>query len=97
MADKDRLDHLRRTLERGAGVRCREVRKLLESLGFEVREGKKQGHRVFVHPGLTGFFAGSFSCGHGPNPEVKRPYLKKIIKIIDEYESELRHYAGEGK
>lgn len=97
MAEEVSFDQLRQTLEAGGGIRCRELQKLLESLGFEVREGRKQGHRVVVHPGLAAFTSASYSCGHGTNPEIKRPYIKNIIKIMHRYESELRHYVGENQ
>lgn len=39
----------------GASMRCSELQRILESLGFEVRDGKKQGHKVVTHPELEEF------------------------------------------
>ncbi|MDZ7750959.1 MAG: type II toxin-antitoxin system HicA family toxin [Gammaproteobacteria bacterium] len=60
----------------------------LQRLGFEVREGKKSGHRVFVHHGIQAFRSGAFTCGHGKNPEIKPAYVTQIIRLIRRYESE---------
>lgn len=79
----------------GATVRCGELAGHLESLGFEVRDGKKQGHKVFVHHGIATFTSGAYTCGHGRNPEIKPVYIKKVITLLRQYESELNHYLGE--
>lgn len=81
----------------GATVRYKELARLLQDLGFDVRSGKKQGHKVFVHHGLTSFTSGAYTCGHGRNPEIKRVYIKKIIALLRQYESELNHYLGENQ
>ena len=39
----------------GAAMRCQELADLLTELGFEVRDGKKAGHKVFVHHGIETF------------------------------------------
>jgi len=59
-------------------------------LGFEVRDGARGGHKIFVHPELTAFISGSFSCGHGKNSEIKRPYIKNIVNILDVHEDALK-------
>jgi hypothetical protein len=61
----------------------------LERLGFEVRAGKKEGHKIFVHQGIPGFFSGSYTCGHGRNPEIKPVYVTKVVKLLRRYEAEL--------
>ena len=63
--------------------------KLLEGLGFEVRDGKKSGHKVITHPGLCRFTSASFSCGHGRDPQVKRAYIHRIKKVLEDYGEEL--------
>ncbi len=73
----------------GKSMRCSEAKSLLSQLGFDVRDGKRGGHKVFVHQGLSNFRSGSLNCDHGKNPEIKSPYIKKIIKIIDQYEAGL--------
>ena len=75
-----------------ANARCNDLSKKLESLGFEVRDGKKGGHKVFVHDHLPSFMSGSFNCGHGKNPEIKPAYIKKIIQTLKEHESDLKEY-----
>jgi hypothetical protein len=76
----------------GASMRCIEVKKHLESLGFIVKDGKRGGHKVFTHRHIEDFTSGAFNCDHGRNPEIKRPYIKKIIKILEKYEIELIEY-----
>lgn len=75
-----------------ASLCCAEVKDLLESLGFEVRDGKQGGHKIFVHQGLPSFQSGSFNCGHGKNPEIKPAYIGKIIQILKQYHDELEQY-----
>ena len=76
----------------GASMRCSEVTKLLESLGFEVRDGKRGGHKIFKHPSIPSFYGSDFNCGHKKNNEVKRVYLKKILSVLNEYEVELERF-----
>ncbi len=78
-----------------ATIRCQELEELLASLGFEVREGKKAGHQVFVHCGIASFTSGGYTCGHGRNPEIKLVYIKQVIKLLNQYETELIQYLGE--
>jgi hypothetical protein len=76
-------------------IRCSELTALLEGLGFEVRDGRKQGHRVIVHDGIDGFTSDSFTCGHGKNPEIKPAYTGKLIRLLRRYENELIEYLEE--
>ena len=62
--------------QRKASLCCDDVKSLLVSMGFEVRDAKQGGHKVFVHQGLPSFLSGSFNCGHGKNPEIKPAYIK---------------------
>ena len=75
--------------QRKTSLCCEEVKNLLQSLGFIVRDGKKGGHKIFVHPSLTDFRSGSFNCGHGKSPEIKPSYISGIIKILTQYKDEL--------
>jgi len=68
-----------------ANVRCKRLTQLLEGLGFEVRDGRRGGHKVFVHDGLPAFFSGGFNCGHGRDPEIKPAYIRKVIQILEEH------------
>lgn len=83
--------------ESGASIRCKALADMLSSLGFEVRDGKKSGHKVFVHHGLAGFTSGGYTCGHGKNPEIKPIYIKNVARLLKQYENELVGYLGEDK
>ena len=76
----------------GAAMRCEDLRRLLETLGFEVRDGARGGHKVFVHAQIKDFLSSSYDCGHGRNSQVKRPYIKKVLAILRQYESDLNDY-----
>ena len=64
----------------------------MESLGFEVRAGKKAGHKVVIHPGIEGFYSAAFTCGHGRNPEIKPVYVSRMVTLIRQYEAELTEF-----
>jgi hypothetical protein len=96
MSERDRIDNFVRQLRSGgASIRCQELADLLTTLGFEVRDGKKPGHKVFVHHGIASFTSGGYTCGHGRNPEIKPVYIKKIANLLKQYEAELIQYLGE--
>ena len=79
-------------------MRCVELTSLLETIGFEVRDGKKAGHKLVRHPELSAtsdFTSTSYTCGHGKNPEVKRVYIGKLRSVIRKYKSELQIINGE--
>lgn len=81
-----------------SSIRCGELSVLLTSLGFKIRSGGRGNHKVFTHAGLKGFFSGSFDCGHGVDPEVKKNYIRDIMRIFRTYEAELKEYlSGEQK
>jgi hypothetical protein len=88
---------IRALREAGASMRCSELKKLLEDLGFEVRDGKKGGHKVFFHWGLKDFSAAAYNCDHGKNPEIKRPYINKVIRVIERYKSDLQAFLEENE
>ncbi len=75
-----------------ASIRCQEMATLLQGLGFVVRDGKKQGHKVIVHDGLQGFLSDSYTCGHGRNPEIKPAYVGKLARLLRRYKAELVEY-----
>lgn len=76
----------------GASMRCAEITKLLQGLGFEVRDGKRGGHKVFFHDHIKDFLSGSYNCDHGKNPEIKRPYIRQVLAILRQHEAELTRY-----
>jgi hypothetical protein len=71
---------------------CEDVKQLLTRLGFDVRDGKLGGHKIYVHQGLPSFHSGSFNCGHGKNPEIKPAYITKIVQVLKQYKNELDAY-----
>ena len=73
----------------GSTLRCKDVVQALESLGFEVRDGNRGGHKIFVHDRLKEFRSGAFNCDHGKNPQIKSAYIKKIRNILEQYADEL--------
>jgi len=86
-------DDAKRELENaGASMRCSDVISLLESLGFKVRDCKGGGHKVFKHPSIPLFYGSDFDCGHKRNSEVKKAYLRKILRVLDDFEADIRNY-----
>ena len=88
------LEDALEVLTSGKGsLRCREVVSILEDLGFEVRRTKK-GHYVYNHPGLDGFWGGSFACPHRSGDPVLRSYITTIIRSLRQNEVELQDLLG---
>lgn len=84
------LDQVIKTLTASkASMRCDEVVKLLKDLGFNVRDGKCPGHKIFTHPELQDFHSGSFNCDHGKNPQIKSAYISKILRVLSDNETAL--------
>jgi hypothetical protein len=63
---------------------------MLGRLGFRVRDCGSGNHKAFSHSKLAGFFGGNYNCGHGKNPPLKPVYVRKIIRILEEWEADLR-------
>lgn len=80
----------------GTSLRCSKLRRILESLGFGVKDGKKVGHKIVYHPDLPEFSGSSYSCGHGRNPQVKPNYIRSMLKMIRHHENALRKLLKEG-
>jgi len=90
MNPQERFDDIVTTLKSAqAAMRCRDMVNTLESLGFEVRDGRNQGHKVVFHSGIPEFFSDGFTCGHGRNPEIKPAYVQKIRKLLLRHEAEI--------
>jgi len=75
-------------------MRCQDTVGIFDGLGFEVRDGKKQGHKIIFHTGIPGFFSASFTCGHGRNPGIKPAYVRQIRKLLLRYKSEILGLLG---
>ena len=81
-------------LSTGARIRCDAMIRLLTGLGFSVRDGRKQGHKVITHPGLDVFTSAAFSCGHGKNPQVKPVYVASIRSLLASHADDLQRLPG---
>ena len=91
MRDTERnVDAAINALSRGRSIRANEMVRILSGLGFAVRDGSKQGHKVITHPRLEGFTSAAFSCGHGRNPQVKPVYAAQIRKLLESHADNLR-------
>ena len=96
MADRARFDEALETLSAAGGnLRCNDLVRALRALGFDVRDGKNAGHKVVTHPGLARFSAAGFTCGHGKNPEIKPVYVRKMVGLLRDYESDLVAFLRE--
>jgi hypothetical protein len=97
MSDKVRvLPVIEELKARKGNIRCEEVCGLLSSLGFDIKDGKSPGHKIFTHQGLPAFYSGSFNCGHGRNPEIKPAYITKVIRVLSEHQEALDRLLKEG-
>ena len=72
-------------LSTGTDIRCNAMIRLLTGLGFSVRDGRKQGHKVVTHPGLAAFT----SAG-----QVKRVYMASIRSLLASYADDLQKWSG---
>lgn len=78
---QEAVDHFKKSKK---SLRCSQVTKSLTELGFDVRDGRRGGHKIFVHDHLSGFTSSSYNCGHGKNPEIKPQYIVNIVKVLEE-------------
>lgn len=79
--------------QKTANLRCKEVLQMLDLLGFKIRDGRRGGHKIVSHPRLEGFIGTNFDCGHGANSQIKPVYIRKLIKIIDDWQVELEQQS----
>lgn len=70
-------------------TRCNELIEILQKLGFIVRDGRRGGHKLYIHSNLKEFLGGSFNCDHGKNPQIKPVYVQRVIKTLEDFEGEL--------
>ena len=59
-----------------------DLRKMLVNLGFEVKDGRRGGHKLIKHQGLPEFFSSSYNAGAKRNGIIKKFYIKGIIKVL---------------
>ena len=72
----------------GANFNCQRLVKILKLLKFEVRDGKRGRHKVFMHPQIPHFTGGHFSCMHDKG-QVKPVYTKSVKRVLMTYREEL--------
>lgn len=82
---------------KGGGLRCTQLIDTLKKLGFIVKDGKLGGHKIVKHPGIREFFGSNFNCGHRNTDQVKPVYIRKMLKIVVQYEDDIRKHLGEIK
>lgn len=87
-------DDQRSVIERG-NLRCNALVKALEKLGFKVRDCAGGGHKAVSHPGIPDFFGTNFNGGHRSTDQVNPVYIKKLLRIVKEHETEIRNFLGE--
>jgi len=73
-----------------ANVKCRDFTKLLGEFGFDIRDGKRGGHKIVTHPDITSWLGSDYNCGHSKGDDVKPVYIKEFLKIVNRLEDELR-------
>lgn len=69
----------------------------LEELGFSWTDGKSEGHKIFVHTGLsrdTGFTTFSIDCGHAPRRPMKLGYVVTTLRVLRKYKDQLDDYES---
>jgi hypothetical protein len=71
-------------------IRCSELKKMLEDMGFDVRKCGGGNHRAYSHPEIPGFAGGDYDCGHGGDAQIKPAYIRNVIGVLEEFERELR-------
>ena len=96
MSTRERIEQIVANLRASsASIRCQELAEILSSLGFNVRDGARPGHKVLVHHGMAAFTSAGYTCGHGRNPEIKPVYVKKVARLIEQYKDDLVKCLGE--
>lgn len=64
----------------------------LDELGFTVRSGRADNHKVFTHPELSKlseFRTLGIDCGHGMAKSVKPCYGRTVLNTLKKYKEEL--------
>lgn len=64
----------------------------LEELGFTLKSGKSDNHKVVAHPELSKvseFRTFGIDCGHGTAKSVKPCYGRTVLNTLKKYKEEL--------
>lgn len=72
----------------------------MQEIGFTWKDGKTEGHKVFIHNDLTRKTMGTFTthsidCGHQPKKAMKFQYIVSTINVLTKYNSELTEIMSE--
>ncbi len=74
----------------GGNYTCRKMVRLLRSLGFEIRDGKRTpNHKIVKHPDLLDFPGSDFNCPHRSGVGILKPYVRKILSMLEAWKDEL--------
>lgn len=95
MAEEDPVEQTIDALKAAkANTSCSELARHLHSLGFDIRDGRKPGHKLYFHDGLEDFYSSSYSCGHGRNPTVRPAYIQNVIQVLREHKTAISKHLG---
>ncbi len=77
-----------------ANIPSKDFASLLRKFGFSLRPPGGKGHVVVTHPA---FMLGpddeaNYNGEHGDGHAIKRPYIKKFLRIVDDNKSDLEGY-----
>jgi hypothetical protein len=93
MTKFDKLRRRLRDMSTSDNITCRDFSQLLKDFDFDLDDASG-GHKIATHPAipLGPADAANYNCGHDKGTKVRRNYIKKFLRIVDEYEQELREH-----
>lgn len=94
----DKFKKLFRELEaatNSANTSCCDFTDLLKRLKFEIKDCGSAGHKVVSHPALALEESTNYNCGHDQGTMVKRPYIKKIFKFVQQHEEAIKEFVND--
>ena len=71
---------------------CREFTNILIALGFQIENCGNAGHKIARHPAVSLIEYPNYNCGHNKGEAVKRPYIKKLYKFVQQHEEAIKEY-----
>lgn len=98
MGDNDAVEAIIAKLKSAkANTSCGDMARLLQSLGFTVKDAKRAGHKIYVHDGISDFWSANYDCGHGKNPKLKSCYVNNVMSVLRQNKAGILKYLGEKK
>jgi len=76
----------------GANASCREFSALLREMEFELVSCGSAGHMIAKHPAVALQEYPDFNCGHNLGANVKRVYVKKLSRFVDEHADTIKEH-----